>query len=934
MKESVKEAYQMKTANNPDEARRLSALYSLKILDTSPEERFDRFTRLATRLFDVPIALISFVDEDRQWFKSCQGLSVSETPRAVSFCDHTIKRSETFVIPDTLLDDRFSDNPMVTGSEKVRFYAGHPLKALDGSRIGAFCIKDRRPRILSKEDLATLTDLSGMVENEIHLVKGVELQARQAEANQKLEKEVAERKRTEEAFKESEKRYRTLVEHAGDALFVHDLDGKIVDVNQRTSEGLGYTREELIGKPVGDIEQAIDLSSALWKKLRPGEPVTVEGVHRRRDGTTFPVEVRLGMFDSGGEKKILALARDITVRKETDEMLRNAHEELERQAEEEIDRLAAIPRENPNPVLETDLNGQVTYANPATRVVMERLGAEKIEDLLPADHTELAKVFLEEGESFHGIGVAVKDRILSWSYHPVPDEGVVHIYGGDITERHRAEEALRKSEERLETLVKHIPEGVLLLDGEGRLILANPVAEEYLSILTDGVKVGEAISRIGEHSAGKLLVPLNGVQEHEVTVEGPPKRTYEVSICSVSEEGPDRGWALVIRDVTKDREAHEKAQQQDRLAAVGQLAAGIAHDFNNLLTVVIGVAQLQEMNPDLPEAAKKEMKTIISGGQRAAQLVQQILDFSRKSVVERQSVDLIPFLKETTKLLERTLTENIRIVSDFEKGEYIVEASLTQLQQVITNLAVNARDAMQEGGELRLAISHLRVESDERPPLPGMRSGDWVVWTVSDTGEGIPPGVLRHIFEPFFTTKKPGEGTGLGLAQVYGIVKQHQGEIEVRSRLGKGTSFTIYLPKASGKKTASVQESEQIPLGNRETVLVVEDKADVKDVAKLILENLNYRVLTASNGQEAVEVYDSYGDNISLVITDMVMPQMGGLELLDALKERDPGIRVVIMTGYPLGKDQLPPGIAGSLGKPLQLEKVSRVMVEALENGK
>ena len=381
------------------------------------------------------------------------------------------------------------------------------------------------------------------------------------------------------------------------------------------------------------------------------------------------------------------------------------------------------------------------------------------------------------------------------------------------------------------------------------------------------------------------------------------------------------------------RESEERAQQQDKLASVGQLAAGIAHDFNNMLTVMMGNAQLLEMSSDIPDSAKKNLGSIVSQGRRAAQLIQQILDFSRKSVVQRQSVDLVPFLKETVKLLERTLPENIRIVSDFGEGEFIVEASLTQLQQVITNLAVNAQHAMPEGGELGVSLSRLRIAPGEPPPLPGLEVGDWAVWTVSDTGTGIPPGVLEHVFEPFFTTKKPGEGTGLGLSQVYGIVKQHGGEIDVKSEVGKGTTFTIYLRRVVEAEAIPQEPDAEIPRGQGETVLVVEDEADVLQVAKGVLEHLNYRVLTATNGQKALTVYDSHRDKISLVLTDMVMPEMGGLEMIEALKERDPEVRAVVMTGYPLGGEgeaQLPQGIAGSLGKPLNIEQVSQVVSKAL----
>ncbi len=492
---------------------------------------------------------------------------------------------------------------------------------------------------------------------------------------------------------------------------------------------------------------------------------------------------------------------------------------------------------------------------------------------------------------------------------------------------------LAAERQRLEGLVEHLPDGVYLLDEQRCLRLANPAGQEYLPVLMNA-GVGEEITRIGEYRLEDILTTprANGLA-HQVVLEGSPQRAFEVEGRPITERETEGGWVLVVREVTREREMQERVQRQDRLAAVGQLAAGIAHDFNNMLTTMIGFAQILEGRPDVFESAKVELRRISSQGERAAQLIQQILDFSRKSVVQRKPMDLVPFLKEAVKLLDRTLPENIQIVAEFGRGDYIVEANLTQLQEVITNLAVNARDAMPEGGELRIGLSHLRLEPDERPLFPEMAPGDWVVWTVSDTGAGMPPEVVEHIYEPFFTTKPPGQGTGLGLAQVYGIVKQHNGFIDVKSELGAGTTFTSYLPQVALEESPEEEPVEELMKGQGETILVVEDEAEVLQTAKSMLEHLNYRVLTATHGREALAVYDLHRDKISLVLTDRVMPEMGGVELLEALKEKNPEVRLVLMTGYPLGDEEEDPlfeGLAGFLQKPLRLEQVGQKMREVL----
>jgi signal transduction histidine kinase len=489
--------------------------------------------------------------------------------------------------------------------------------------------------------------------------------------------------------------------------------------------------------------------------------------------------------------------------------------------------------------------------------------------------------------------------------------------------------ALRESEERLRGLMERLPEGVCLLDGERRAVLANPAGEAYLRALA-GASAGDAVSHIGGRAVEDLLEPRPDGLAHEATTEG-ARRVFEVELRPLLKGREGEGWVLVMREVTREREAQERMQQQDRLAAVGQLAAGIAHDFNNLLTVVGAVAEMLKMRPDLPDPVKEDLEYIVSQGEQAAQLVQQILDFSRKSVAQREPVDLVGFLREAVRLLDRALPETVRLVAAFGRENPVVEASPTQLQQVITNLAVNARDAMPEGGELRIGLSSLRVARGERPPLPEMGPGDWVVWTVSDTGTGMPPEVMEHIFEPFFTTKDPGQGTGLGLAQVYGIVKQHGGEIGVESHPGEGTTFTIYLPRMAEAEAPPRPQKAEVPKGRGETILVAEDQPEVRHVIRSMLERLNYRVLTAMDGQEALEVYDLHRDEIALVLTDMVMPEMGGGELFEALRERDAGVRVVAMTGYPLGRGgQMPEGVGGRLEKPLNLARVAQVIREAL----
>ena len=440
----------------------------------------------------------------------------------------------------------------------------------------------------------------------------------------------------------------------------------------------------------------------------------------------------------------------------------------------------------------------------------------------------------------------------------------------------------------------------------------------------------EVMREIRERSSGTECIVLTGHATQASAIEAVNLGAY-----SYVQKPYDVDQLLVtIRRAIEKREAEERILGQERLAAVGQLAAGIAHDFNNLLTGVIGYAELLGMRADIPETAKTDLKRIVRQGQRAAHLIRQILDFSRQSMIQRRSLNLVSFLKESIKFLERTIPESVNIALEMGSDEYSVHADPAQMQQVLTNQAVNARDAMPEGGELRFRLSRRTLTPDERPPLPEMSSGEWIELSVSDTGTGIPPDVRPHVFEPFITTKDVGKGTGLGLSQVYGIVTQHEGFIDVKSEVAEGTTFTLYLPALSLQEDVLEERAPgEVPLGQGETILVVEDEPGVLEMIGMMLERLGYHVLTAGSGVEALDVYDRHRDEIVLVLTDMVMPEMGGVELLYLLKERNPDTKTVVMTGYPLEDEDrklLSPGISGWLEKPVDLGRLMQVVSEAL----
>jgi two-component system cell cycle sensor histidine kinase/response regulator CckA len=494
----------------------------------------------------------------------------------------------------------------------------------------------------------------------------------------------------------------------------------------------------------------------------------------------------------------------------------------------------------------------------------------------------------------------------------------------DITER-------VDTERQLLSLIDNHPDGVGLLNEKHQLILANPKCYDYLGLLSSA-KEGEPLQHLGDMHIADLLRPRSGGLPYEIVYsDGEKDRTFEIGIYPIKDMAAPR-WILAVRDDTIARETQARVQSQYHLASVGRLAAGIAHDFNNMLTVMMGTAQILEIYDDVPDRIKENLRTIYEQGQRASQLVRQILDFSRNTYVEKQTLDIVPFMKEAVKLMQQTLPE-IKIELKLEVDKGVLSTNLTHLQQIVTNLAVNARDAMPNGGTLQFGVSHLQLKEGDAALFSMLTPGAWLVWTVSDTGVGIPPKVLKHIYEPFFTTKAPNTGTGLGLSQVYGIVKQHDGFVNVTSTVGEGTTFTIYFPLVKDNiKDAEITDT-QLPYGHGETIFLIEDRIEVLNMTQSMLKNLNYHVISTDAEEEVLSLFETHQDEIALVLTDWIIAEWRGLDLAKAFKEKKPQVGIVVMSGYAIEKGETSPQfqeIDGWLEKPLSLSRVAHLIDDVL----
>jgi PAS domain S-box-containing protein len=518
----------------------------------------------------------------------------------------------------------------------------------------------------------------------------------------------------------------------------------------------------------------------------------------------------------------------------------------------------------------------------------------------------------------------------------------------DITDRKRAEVALRESEERFRSVAETAADAIVLAKSNFGILYWNQTAvdmfgyekwevqDKPLTILLPENHVSElieAISELRSEQGGNILgkpLKLDGIRKDN------SEFPLELSLATwVSNE--ERFYSIILRDMSEAYESQRRTQIQDRLAAVGQLAAGIAHDFNNILGTIILYSESLLMTLELSEEDHERMSMIFDQARRGAMVTAQILDFSRKSVMEPRPIDLHSFFVKFKKLLSRMLSASIQIDIEAENGKFITNADPTRLQQVFMNLSLNARDALPDGGKLRFILSKTDIKEDDPAPFDEMQPGEWIRISVSDSGVGVSPENIEHLFEPFFTTKKPGKGTGLGLAQVYGIIKQHGGFIKVDSELGVGTTFTIYLQvETEGEVVELDLEAESATEGSKEVVLIVEDDLSTRRVFHDILTSLKYHVLVAGDGHEAVEIFDQKNGEIDLVISDMVMPEMDGRELYELLSGEYPDTKIILITGYPLSdgtRRLLDHRKAAWLQKPITMGTLARAVRDMLDRG-
>ncbi len=521
----------------------------------------------------------------------------------------------------------------------------------------------------------------------------------------------------------------------------------------------------------------------------------------------------------------------------------------------------------------------------------------------------------------------------------------------DITERKQAEITLQNSEERYRELFDSISDLIYTQDMEGRFLSANPALHKLFGYTADeflGDKAANYMDpEMGALFASDYLGSLKQQGKHEGITKYYCKDGSEIYLEYRSElVRPENGEPYISgigRDVTSRIKAQREKksleiqlQQAHKMEAVGTLAGGIAHDFNNILAAIIGYTELAWGVSKEGGDNTQLLDNILKAAGRASKLVQQILAFSRKAAFEMKPLDLNREIFDTVQLIERTIPKMISIELHLDQDLRQVSGDSNQIEQVLLNLAGNARDAMPEGGKLTIKTENVTLDQGSTNGQLDPSSGDYVRITVSDNGQGMDEKTLEHIFDPFFTTKEVGKGTGLGLASAYGIIKSHGGEIVCRSELGRGTTFAIYLPaleSAPHTNDSAMVNVDLIP-GGTETVLLVDDDDALRDIGTHVLGRKGYQVLTAMNGEEALEIYGSQTSAIDLVILDISMPGMGGHKCLQEILKINPEAKVVVASGYSSQgqlKETLTAGATAYIAKPFQMADMLSTVRQVLD---
>ncbi len=710
----------------------------------------------------------------------------------------------------------------------------------------------------------------------------------------------------EAAHRDSDQQLRAFVQTVPLVMFATDAHGVLTLLE---GKGLASADVDLpeIGESVFDrFEESGRISSNIRRALSGEAFVDVVPVLDLRFETHYtPVR-----NDEGSVTGVVAVGIDVTKRLQAEEALRAGRALFEQ-----------VVEQAPVGIATTGAEGHIVTANPAMMEIFGR-GSSEFIGINPLDASTFSES--ELGEMFrntlHGhaenrtvryttsYGATVDVRVMTT---PLRDNegaasGVLAVVE-DIGDRLRATEALHAASAFRERVMESATDAIVALDVDGRFTMVNRRACE-ISGLTESELVGRNVTELIDRDPSDVVTLIRSVAERGETISNfqtdlvhrdGTKRTISINLAPLTAAGEIAGIVGTAKDITEQRKLEEQYLQAQKMEGIGRLAGGVAHDFSNLMTAIIVTAELDLMAWPSKDVAQADMQEIHDTATRAANLSQQLLAFSRRQFVEPRVIELNELVLRTDKMLRRLVGTNIEMSLLTTPDAGFVRVDPGQFEQVLVNLVVNAHDAMPNGGTLLIETLRATVTDVRAGDEGAIRPGEYAVIAVTDTGAGMSDEVRQHLFEPFYTTKEVGKGTGLGLATCYGIVTQAGGHVWVYSEVGRGTTFKIYLPRIGAAPDEREQPSVDAPLPRGdETVLLVEDEPSVRRLATRVLQELGYTVLQAEDGEQGASLLEAHAETIDLIVTDLVMPRLGGYDMMARIQAAHGLRNVLYMSGY------------------------------------
>ena len=770
-----------------------------------------------------------------------------------------------------------------------------------------------------------------------------------------------------------------------DALSIADRDHRALWANETFARMFGHDLSEILGQPLEDLVVPPDrLAESRWitEALVKGQAITLETQRRKKDGTLVDVSVSCaplringkiegyyaGYHDISDRKRVEALSSALyrvaeksssahelqqffaAVHGVVDELMyaRNFYIALYDPVTETLSFPYFVDEQDKNPPSKklgkglTDYlirTGEPLLATPEVLEAMENRG-----DVLRNGSRSLDWMGVPLKVGNHTFGALVVQTYSKSIRYTERDKEVLTFVARQLAsavEIKRNEQALRRSEARYRSLVQSSVYGIYRASLQGRFLDVNPAlismlgyasAEEVLLLdpEKDIFANPEEQNRLFEQflNTGRL----DGIDAKWKRKDGSTIIVRISGRAVASEDEPADVLEAIAEDVTERRALEEQFRQAQKMEAVGRLAGGVAHDFNNLLMVISGYAEVILSKLEFDNPLTEKARAIQQAADRATTLTRQLLAFSRKQLLELKVVDVNAIVSDMERLLRPLIGENVELVAKLASNAGYTRADAGQLEQVLMNLVVNAKDAMPSGGTLTIQTDHIVIDDSSRGQT-FIHPGSYVMLSVSDTGSGMDKETQSRIFEPFFTTKEKGKGTGLGLSTVYGIVKQSGGYVVVQSELGRGSTFHIYLPQVEGAAENHAAPATRAAAGGTETILLVEDEESVRQLVRDTLESKGYKIVDAENGEAGIAAAARHNGKIDLVITDVVMPGMGGREMAQQILKTHPGTKVLYLSGYTEDAVLSEGGLDNAtafLQKPFTLQNLSRKVREVL----